>query len=294
MRQQGDVFHADQRFGHLRLELIDIQPGPRDPALLQRRHKGRLVHHIAARDVDEDTAGAHRRQRLCVDHVTRRRATGDGHHHEIRSHRFGHADLSCRNTRIGNGRAVVEHHLHPETMVTTLCDRLADPAQPDDAHAAPRHRIPQHLRRSPAFPAPGAQQPLAFARAPRRGQDQEQRDICGGIGHCTGRVGDDHARRLCRRHVDVVIAHAEIAQHPAAGRRHIGKDAGIKPVAQRRQHIVIVAQGGAKLVRGQHPVLLIPQGHVEPGAGGIQHAGRQAAGDQKRGHQNKRPPSGTS
>ena len=211
--------------------------------------------------------------------MPRRRATGDGHHHEICRHRFGHVDLPRGNTCIGHGRAVVKDHLHPEAMMTALCNGLADPAQADDADTLSRHRMPQHLRRPPAFPAPGAQQTLAFARAPRCGQDQEQRNIRRGIGHRTGRVGDDHPRRLCRRHIDMVVAHAEIAQHPAAGGRNIGKDTGVKAVAQRRQHIVVIAQGSAQLVRGQHPVFLIPQGDVETGAGRVQHAGRQAAGD---------------
>ena len=86
----------------------------------------------------------------------------------------------------------------------------------------------QHLRRVPALPLPGAQQPLAFARAPRGHQDQRQRDIGGGIGHGARGVGDGKPGGAGGRDVDMVVADAEIGQDPGAGRGHIGKDIGLK------------------------------------------------------------------
>ena len=62
--------------------LVDIQPRAGDLARLQRLGQGGLIHHIAARDVDEEAMRLHAGQRLGVDEVAGGRPAGDGDHHD--------------------------------------------------------------------------------------------------------------------------------------------------------------------------------------------------------------------
>ncbi len=54
MRQQHDILQRRQPFGDCRFELVDVEAGRGDRAVLQRLDERLLVHHVAARRIDED------------------------------------------------------------------------------------------------------------------------------------------------------------------------------------------------------------------------------------------------
>ena len=98
--------------------------------------------------------------------------------------------------------------------------------------------------------------------------------------------------RAGRLGVDMVVTDPEIRQQSRARMWHIGKNIGLKAVADGRQHRIVIAQRGAEFFGAQHGGV-IAQGHVEPGGGGGQNLVGQAAGDQQFRHQNSFPPKGT-
>ncbi len=200
------VVQRAQRLRHGGFELIDIQPRTSDAARLKGRDQRRLVHHIAARDIDQMGMGLHRGQHIRPDQVMGLGPAGRGHHEDIdHGRQVGQAvDLPGRKID-GLGRAVEEQHLHPEAEMTAPRDGLTDPAHADDAHGLARHMQAQHLGRVPALPRARAHQPFAFAGAARAHQDQGHRDIGGGIGHGTGRVGDLDAMGARGLDVDMVV-----------------------------------------------------------------------------------------
>ena len=148
----------------------------------------------------------------------------------------------------------------------------------------------QHLRRLPAGPAAGAHQPFALARAARGHQDQRQGDVGGRIRDNAGGVRHRNPCRTRRRHVDMVIARAEIGQHPCA-RRRAGKGGGVKAIAQRRHDRVKARQRLCHLALGQGRAAVAEGGVKGPGDGGLGR-GSHPAGHEKA-HQNSRAPSGT-
>ena len=92
--------------------------------------------------------------------------------------------------------------------------------------------------------AEGLTSVLALARAAAGRKDQRHADIGGGGGEDIGGVGDNHARGRGGGSVDVVIAYAEIAQHPAAeaARLRLLKGSGGELIPKGRQDRVIGAE----------------------------------------------------
>jgi len=97
-----------------------------------------LVHHIAARDVDEMCMALHGSKHIRSNQVMRLGAAGYGHHNHI------HLANQLRDIRHLLGRefhrfrrAVIILYLHPEPEMTALCNGLPDPAHADDADRFP-------------------------------------------------------------------------------------------------------------------------------------------------------------
>ncbi|XHO76684.1 hypothetical protein BCC0238_006259 [Burkholderia gladioli] len=74
--RQHHRIEPDQFGGRLGLAFIDVQAGTGDPAVAQRGGQRGRVDHAAARDIDEETARAERRQHRRVDQVPRVGAAG--------------------------------------------------------------------------------------------------------------------------------------------------------------------------------------------------------------------------
>src|SRR5262249_20908060 len=76
VRQQGDVVELQERRVDVRLAHVDVEAGSHDGAVLQRRDQGFLVHHRAARHVDQNAARSERLQYGGVDQLGGAGTTG--------------------------------------------------------------------------------------------------------------------------------------------------------------------------------------------------------------------------
>ena len=143
-------------------------------------------------------------------------------------------------------RSVGINHLHAETEVTAPRDGLADAPHADDADGATSQVKAQQLGRMPALPLAGADHAFAFAGAAGGHQHQGHRNIGGGVGHGAGRVGHGDAMATAGIDVDMIVAHTEIRDHPAARAAEILQGFRGDGIAQRDHHPVIERKGRAQ------------------------------------------------
>ena len=125
----------------------------------------------------------------------------------------------------------------------------ADPAEADNSKGFAGNMRAHHVGRAPAAPLVFAQVPFAFARAPRRHEQQSQRQIGGRFGQHARCIGHGDAALFCRLDVDVIEADAEVT-HEAGLQRFGGQDLGIDPIGHRGQHGISLGEGGFQLVLG--------------------------------------------
>ncbi len=199
----------------------------------------------------------HQAQRIGIDQMMRLRATGHRNHHNIgvAHHRIQCCQLTGRHAKIRHFRTIMKHHIHTKPVMAAPRNRLADAAHADDPHSLAANMHPQHLHRMPTLPLTAAHQPLAFARAPCRHQNQRHGNIGCGISDSTRRVGHDNGLGLCARNINVIIANPEIGQYFAAGRCGLANRLARKIIAQRGQHRIIGQQRICGFALTHRPVL---------------------------------------
>ena len=80
------------------------------------------------------------------------------------------------------------------------------PPKPTMPSCLPRSSVPSMKSNAHPFHVAAADQPLAFANAPRDAEDQRPGQIGGRVGQHVRRVGHDDAALARGRDVDVVVA----------------------------------------------------------------------------------------
>jgi len=179
-----------------------------DPLLGERRDQLRLVDHRAAADIDDDAARPERIEHGAVDQLVGRGAA--------RQHADQHVDIArhlheIAIVAIGDillRTAVVIDDRHAERL-QPAGDRLADPAEPDNAsRAVAKRRLGQRIGRR--RPLSGPQIALGGGEFAHCHQDQAERGVGHFLGEHVRRVGDDHALLGGVARIDIVVADAEI------------------------------------------------------------------------------------
>ena len=207
MREQHDVIHLHQFFRHLRFLGEHVEAGGIDGAVLERLDQRRLVHHRAARHVDEDAVRTKRLQHLGIDHVRRRRSARHDHHQRVDVARHVEQFRVILVAHAWLRVAAVIDHRHAEGLQPAR-DRLADAAHADHADGAiAQRRLGERIL--PLRPFAGAQKALGLRKFAHRAEQEAER----GVGHLLvqyfRRVGDDDAVRARPLGVDVIVADAE-------------------------------------------------------------------------------------
>ena len=207
MREQHDVIHLHQFFRHLRFLGEHVEAGGIDGAVLERLDQRWLVHHRAARHVDEDAVRTKRPEHLGIDHVRRRRSARHDHHQRVDVARhveqfrvilIAHACLRV---------AAVIDHRHAEGLQPAR-DRLADAAHADHADGAiAQRRLGERIL--PLRPFSGAQKALRLRKFAHRAEQEAERGVGDFFVEHFRRVGDDDAMRARPFGVDVIVADAE-------------------------------------------------------------------------------------
>ena len=193
-----------------RLLLEDVEPRASEMARGEGRGERRLVDDRPTRGVDEDRALLHPRQLGRAETPSRLR-------HERRVER---QDVGLGQKALeGLGRIALHQreHFHPERLGAPG-HRAADPAEAVDAERHPFERGPHQLQGLPSVPAPGADQRVAFAEAPRDGEDEEPRQVGGRLRQDSRRVRHDHAPPPTRVEVDVVRPDGAVSDDPQVRR----------------------------------------------------------------------------
>ena len=207
MRQQHHMIHVDQFPWHLRLVGEHVEAGGEDHPLLQGLDQRRLVHHGAARHVDQDAVRAERVEHLGIDQVAGRRAAGRDHEQHIGGAR--HLD-EVRIVLVGNiGRParVIDHrHFH---CLEPARDRLANAAHADDPDGAVAQRGRELVVAAVLFPFARAEITLGLGQLPHGCEQQPKRRIRHLLVEHVRRIGDDDAVPAGPFGVDVVVADAE-------------------------------------------------------------------------------------
>ena len=127
----------------------------------------------------------------------------------------------------GQPRAVVIDHVHAETVRAALCNALPNAAHAQDAQGAAMDLGAGEHVVAPLGPKARAQEMLALGHAPRRGHQQGEAEVGGGLGQHVGRVGAQHTGGGHGVHVEVVVTHGHVGDDPEmrAGRQHLRVDA---------------------------------------------------------------------
>ena len=108
-------------------------------------------------------------------------------------------------------------HLHAEAG-GAAGNGAADAAVPDDAERRAVHVDAEEVADVEPGPASGAEVGLGVGRAPARGEDQEEREVGGGLVEHPGRVAHRDAELRGGGHVDVVVAHRDVRHDLQPGR----------------------------------------------------------------------------
>src|SRR5216684_1635797 len=207
MGKQHRVVDRDQLRRHLGLVGVDVEAGRQDGLVRERLDQGVLVHHRAARHVDEDAVGPERREHLAIDQVPGRLAArrDDEQHVDRARHVDERRVVLVGDARLLPPRMVDHRNLHG---VEPPRDRLADAAhadQPDGAVA--QGRLAQRVVLLP--PLAGAQVTLGLWELAHGAEEQAERGVGDLLGQHVRRVGDGDAVRARPLGVDVVVADAE-------------------------------------------------------------------------------------
>ena len=169
VRGQDDVLEAEVCLGHARLVREDVEARTADPPLRERLGEGRVVEHAAPCGVHDNRVRLEERDTLAREQVASRRDERDVQGDEVAlgEERFERDALRPRHSGLARARVKDPH-------VEAACaprERLADPAEPDDAHRLAGHLRPEHPGRVDLCPPAGADNPVAPRRrgARRRG-----------------------------------------------------------------------------------------------------------------------------
>ncbi|MNY09456.1 hypothetical protein D3C86_1423710 [compost metagenome] len=130
--QEHHVVQPEQRLGHVRFVFEDVQPGAGDALVGQGVDQRGLVHHGAARDIDQVALRPERLQHAGRDQVACFRPARGGHDQEVRPAR---QRLHGRLEAIGHAvlRLAAEvAHFHVEAR-RALRDHAPDTPHADDA-----------------------------------------------------------------------------------------------------------------------------------------------------------------
>jgi len=137
VRRRDDVGAGrDGGIGHLHLRAADVDGAAGEPARVERARESRFVDEVAARDVDEESAALHARERRVVHQVLRLGRRGREAHDVIRRReQLGQFHLLDPLPR-GNAHVRVgDEHPHAEHRAQR-CEAPADGAVADDAERA--------------------------------------------------------------------------------------------------------------------------------------------------------------
>ncbi len=204
MRQQHHIVAGDQRRRHIGLMLEDIEPGARDPAAFQGGDQRRLIHHAAARDVDENAFRAQRFQHPGVDHVAGVGTGRSRHHQEIAFPRQVDQIGQEAIRRLQFGAVGIEN-LHAEALGAGG-DGAADAAQAQNAQLLAADLAgDREFRRGPAS---GADKAVGGGKAARGHDHQPDGEVGDIVGQHVGRVGNGNAAGQGPVHRHQVVADA--------------------------------------------------------------------------------------
>ena len=200
----------------VRFAVVDIEPGGGDGAVAQGRDQRRIVDDAAARGIDQDRVGVHRRQPLAIDEAVRLR----------RGRAVNRDDIDCRQQAVHAGVvlgprrvlvrqriAIVIMNLHLEAARARR-DHLPDTPHAENAETLAGDLPSNHERRAPVLPRLAAHQAFAFAGAARGAEHQQHGDFGGRIGQHVRSIGDDDAPALRRLQIDMIDAHRVIGDRP--------------------------------------------------------------------------------
>ena len=158
MRGKHHAGQRPERLGHVGLIGEDVERGTGDTSSDERLHQLELVHDRAAGDVDEHTVGPERIQGLAADAAGRGGACSCGDDQDLA--RCGQLE-QARVTAIGH-RLLEGVHVGDRALEAFEAprDRLANPAEAENAKAAAGHRAAEaEIARRPSA---GADEAVAF------------------------------------------------------------------------------------------------------------------------------------
>ena len=140
--------------------------------------------------------------------------------------------------------------LHAESVGGLGSSRLADAAESDQAQRFSRNLSAEHVAGAPSDPAIRTHFALAFAGTPRNCQHEKDGELGSALRQHIGRIRDHDVLRPASRDVDVLEAHAVVADEAnlAAG---LLEDARAKAIRHRNQQNLVLAGGGVQFLRRQ-------------------------------------------
>ena len=197
-------------------------PAPAIGPGAQGRGERRLVDDRPSRRIDEKRRRLHPLQRGGVDQVVRLSAERAVERHDISSPQQllerEEARLELRLDRTLRPPPARICDLHAERP-RPACRRLADLAEPDDPERLALDAGPEHEEHAPRPRGLRPDEPFALAQAPRRHQDERERQVGCRLCQNAGRVRHHDAAPGARRDVDVVVPHRGIRDDakPRAG-----------------------------------------------------------------------------
>ena len=164
-------------------------------------------------------------------------------------------------------------------------DRLADAAEPDEPERRAVHVAAEVLHDPPALPAVAAQVGFGVVREAGRGEDQQEREVGGGLVEHARRVADRDAELGGRGDVDVVVADRDVRDDPqppagGAGFEHLAVDA----IGEQAHDRVGIRRGAHQLVVGERDVVVALHELVTRVRQRLQPAVGQPAGDEDSAH----------
>jgi len=237
-----------------------------------------VIHHAAARRVDQDCAGLHGLQRGRVDHVVGfRRQIGVQRHEvglgqELIQLHVGGAELLGH---AGDGLGVAVEDAHAEAH-RAAGDGLADASHADDAQRRAVQVGSHQQHGAPGDPAAIPHVFDPFDDAARGRHEQRPGEIGRGLSQHAWRVAHGNAAAGAGGHVDVVEAHGHLADHleVGCGVQQLIVDAFGQQAVERVLVRRLLQQRGAR-----NRQIAVPQLHLALGGYQIDARLGHAAGD---------------
>ena len=269
-----------------RLAFEHVEAGGSDGARLQGCRQRRVVDDAAACDVGEGGGRLHQLKLLGADRVMRRCGVGQHQHQVIGlAQQRGLVDIARTDLRFCFSiqlRAVVVDHLHAEAQRTTPRDGPADAPHAQDAQRRAMHVGTGELVEDAALvPLTGAHEALGFAKAPGRCHHQREAEVGGRFGQHVGRIGHQHAACRASRHVDVVVADADIAHR--LDRWASIEQCRVDSVAAVAHHALLAVQALLQFVSAPYRVVRVVI-DLEVIAQALSDVGEGGSGDEDGGH----------